>query len=175
MQHPQDEKKNDEDANPGNNASIGGDTGPGSVTGSGSVQAENIAGRDIIINSSNDTEIEKSRDRLYVTGNARRIDVERLVAWYREQGKRPDLTGVDLRDAVLRDIDLRNVDLERANLSNTNLVGAKLQGANLKDADLLQIDLRNAEFDENTTLPDGRTWNQNIDLNDFTHSWYEFW
>jgi hypothetical protein len=69
----------------------------------------------------------------------------------KEDGKKADLSGADLREAYLRGADLREAylrgaDLSGADLSGTDLSGADLSGANLSRADLSGADLSGADL-----------------------------
>ena len=59
----------------------------------------------------------------------------------------PQLSHIDLRDAILFGADLARADLRRANLRNADLRGADLSGANLFEANLSQAQLIEATAD----------------------------
>ena len=78
-------------------------------------------------------------------------DMRLSKLWY------ADLQEANLKDAKLNEIQLYSADLRRANLEgailmNSGLMRAKLEGANLKNADLRGTTLKDALFDENTSL-----------------------
>jgi uncharacterized protein YjbI with pentapeptide repeats len=86
---------------------------------------------------------------------------------------RADLRGAYLREANLQSADLCQAKLQGANLSRTNLqeaelIEARLQGADLGEANLQGAYLLNAEFDENTILPDKSHWTPATDMTRFT-------
>jgi len=62
------------------------------------------------------------------------------------RGRRADLQGAVLRDAVLREADLGRADLRGANLGRANLSGANLGRANLSEANLGRADLSGANL-----------------------------
>jgi len=80
-----------------------------------------------------------------------------------------NLSGANLREANLKSAHLVSVDLSQANLWQADLAGADLWGANFSQANLWEANLkdailaikssdgtiRQAQFDEHTTLPDG--------------------
>jgi uncharacterized protein YjbI with pentapeptide repeats len=98
------------------------------------------------------------------------------------------LRGADLQNqnfvaANLQGVSLHRADLQGANMSRANLRGAVLSHANLRGVDLRKVDLgganlpnadlrgallHNATFNEETTLPDGRKWTPDTDMNRFT-------
>lgn len=64
----------------------------------------------------------------------------------RKDGKRADLTGVDLCGLNLHDVNLEYADLHGANLSKANLSCANLSYADLHDANLSETNLKYAEL-----------------------------
>lgn len=64
----------------------------------------------------------------------------------RKDGKRADLTGVDLCGLNLHDANLKYADLHGANLSKANLSCANLSYADLHDANLSETNLKYAEL-----------------------------
>ncbi|RMF77697.1 MAG: pentapeptide repeat-containing protein [Chloroflexi bacterium] len=82
----------------------------------------------------------------------------------------------NLQDCYLTAANLRNADLNRANFRDAKLVNACLQGARLFDADLQGARLDNAQFDEETILPDGSNWSPDVDMECFTNPEHpKFW
>jgi hypothetical protein len=70
-------------------------------------------------------------------------------AWReREPSITPDLSGVDLREAILTGADFRMANLRRANLAGVDLMGANLYRANLIEADLSRAHLYRANLIE---------------------------
>lgn len=49
------------------------------------------------------------------------------------------------------------------------MCGTRLQGTNLMYANLLHAHLHNAQFDAETTLPNGGKWTPETDMRQFTH------
>lgn len=82
---------------------------------------------------------------------------------------RARLTLADLSGARLMEANLNHADLASAKLRRAQLIGADLTGARLSDADLSGADLTGALFDDYTTLPDGTTWSEDVDLERFTN------
>lgn len=70
-----------------------------------------------------------------------REEALQIVKEAREAGKKPDLSGADLRWANLRWADLR-----WANLTGADLSEADLRGADLSEADLSRANLRRADL-----------------------------
>jgi hypothetical protein len=101
------------------------------------------------------------------------------------------LYGANLRGAVLMRTNLHRAflvaaNLHWANLQEANLQEANLQGANLQGAILLGANLQgvrlssdffgNANYDRETTLPDGSKWTPDTDLTRFTNPDHpDFW
>lgn len=106
--------------------------------------------------------------------------------------RQADLTSADLRNVNLNEAHLEGANLQGANLENAylgksgllqaNLKGAHLLATTLKEAHIWQADLRGAymlyanlegakfkdtQFDETTTLPDGKKWTPTTDLRRF--------
>jgi len=89
-----------------------------------------------------------------------------------------ELLSAYLQNARLEDADLRGANLNYADLEGAKLRGAVLQGAylistNLRGADLREVnleeaDLNEADFDENTILPDGSKWTTSTSTETFT-------
>ncbi len=67
-------------------------------------------------------------------------------------------TKCNFKDARLREASIQNAQFIECNMQNTNLYKANLSGTQFI----------NVTFDQNTTLPDGRRWNPNIQLEDYT-------
>ena len=65
-----------------------------------------------------------------------REDVERIIAEAREQGARPDLSGLDLSNLDLSNLDLSCLNLSKSNLSRSNLSLSNMSECDLSDADL---------------------------------------
>ena len=97
-----------------------------------------------------------------------------------------DLRGANLGLANLQEADLfmtnlqgttlSAANLQGAHLAGANLQGAHLAGANLQEAGLLGAYLQGAEFNEDTTLPDGRPWTPDTDMARFTDPMHpDFW
>lgn len=83
---------------------------------------------------------------------------------------------VDMRYADFRYVNFENAYLPEADLENANLTNVNFKGANLFEANLQGADVKQAIFDETTTLPSGRYWSKDTDLSRFTdlhHS--DFW
>jgi len=82
------------------------------------------------------------------------------------------LWNVVLTGADLRDVNLNNVNLVGANLVNANLFSASLENADLRGANLRLAILNNANLEgaklQGTTLPDGTTWHERVDMARFT-------
>jgi uncharacterized protein YjbI with pentapeptide repeats len=74
-----------------------------------------------------------------------------------------NLTGANLENALLEGATLVNATLTDAYLIRANLTGAYMWYANLTGADL-----REAKFDENTTMPNGEKWHAGMDLRRYT-------
>ncbi len=86
------------------------------------------------------------------------------------------LEGAKLQHAVLGRADLQGADLTGADLTGANLWRARLQGTRLYDANLQGAILDQAEFDEETYLPDRSHWTPGIDLRRFTDPAHpDFW
>lgn len=79
-----------------------------------------------------------------------------------------NLRGADLTGADLSDTDLTGADLMGASLERADLRRADLKGTNLRSAKLKFADLTDAEFDEQTTMPDSQKWRPDMDLGRFT-------
>ena len=84
-----------------------------------------------------------------------------------------DLRGTNLTLATLDGANLIHAELQNACLSYSRLQFASVFGANLLGADLQGAMLTNAQFDENTILPDGSKWTPESDLNYFTSGKYK--
>lgn len=63
-----------------------------------------------------------------------REEALQIVREAREEEKKPDLTGADLRWANLSEADLRWANLSWADLTGTDLTGTDLRGANMSGA-----------------------------------------
>lgn len=74
-----------------------------------------------------------------------------------------NLSGANLTDARVSIADLRDANLSGAILVETQMGNTNLSGANLSGADVSR-----AQFDRNTTLPDGTLWTLETDMNRFT-------
>ena len=95
---------------------------------------------------------------------------------YQANMPRAVLEGTKLQRAVLGRADLQGADLTGADLAGANLWRARLQGARLYDANLKGAILDQAEFDEETYLPDRSHWTPGMDLHRFTDPAHpEFW
>jgi uncharacterized membrane protein len=91
--------------------------------------------------------------------------------------RQADLSGAYLRSARLEGANLSKADLTGANLCYAGLQKANLQQAQLANADLSAADLsgallegarlKNTQFDQHTTLPDGRKWTPDTDWTQF--------
>lgn len=82
---------------------------------------------------------------------------------------RTGLEGSNLQDANLCGANLRSARLMNANLSHANLRHADLRYARLQKANLVGAHLQNtclygAQFDNHTTLPDGKKWSARINV-----------
>ena len=88
----------------------------------------NIAGRDVHIhNPPPATPPELSEARRKIAGDRVTMkDVKVLVKDFRNQGERPDLSGLNLTNVIMPKIDLSGVLLIRANLRNAHLSEANL-------------------------------------------------
>ncbi|MDX1993976.1 MAG: pentapeptide repeat-containing protein [bacterium] len=71
---------------------------------------------------------------------------------------RADLESANLQSARLWSSDLSGANLTNADLRLANLSGANLKGAKLTGAKLAHANIAGAQFDHNTTLPDGSKW-----------------
>lgn len=89
-----------------------------------------------------------------------------------------NLEAANLEGAYLKEGDFTESDLHYANLAKANLRGAKMVCTNLRSANLASADLRGADltqakvyantvFDEQTIMPDGSYWTQDIDWDKF--------
>jgi uncharacterized protein YjbI with pentapeptide repeats len=96
------------------------------------------------------------------------------------------LGGANLHGADLNKAKLIEVQLHGAVLLGANLCGARLWDADLREANLREVDLKGAslhranlqgaDFDENTTLPDGTKWTLDTDMARFTDPKHpDFW
>jgi hypothetical protein len=89
------------------------------------------------------------------------------------------LQGADLEVAKLQDAKLLFADLKGADLREARLQGATLEGANLENVKLTDRMLRpdcELGFDEQTILPDGSVWTEDVDIKRFTDPAHpEFW
>ncbi|MEM9955467.1 MAG: pentapeptide repeat-containing protein [Chloroflexota bacterium] len=102
----------------------------------------------------------------------------------------------DLRDACFNvsnmshvqmiDVDGRNADFRLCDFSHALLIksdfegavmwGADFRGTNLHESNLKHADLEDAQFDEDTTLPDGYRWTPNTDISRYTDPYVDdFW
>lgn len=83
------------------------------------------------------------------------------------------MEGANLIKAHLQNASLIGANLENANLWMANLKGANLSAASLKGAYLRQVNLENvswsSEYLPSTTLPDGRKWSKQEDVERFTN------
>lgn len=70
------------------------------------------------------------------------------------------LVGASLNNAWLVDASLNNASLNNASLNNARLDGARLDHAKLVGAKLNNARLDHAEFDSETRLPTGETWEE---------------
>ncbi|MCU0498128.1 MAG: pentapeptide repeat-containing protein [Anaerolineae bacterium] len=86
------------------------------------------------------------------------------------------LIEADLSDSSMERIDLTNALLSLSSLRRCMLRRAILRGTDLTEADLRDAFLEVAEFDTQTTLPDGSKWTPQTDLGRFTNPRHEqFW
>lgn len=74
-----------------------------------------------------------------------------------------NLANANLARVNLQGANLNSTNLSEANLREANLELANLKGANLFKANLEKANTRNAQFDENTVLPDGSKWSASAD------------
>jgi len=92
-----------------------------------------------------------------------------------------DLMGADMRESDLVRTNLTNAQMRFANLTGAYLGAADLRGTNLQDCNLLNAHLTdmyfgNAQFNEETVLPDGTRWSSGADLSRFTEASHpDFW
>lgn len=92
-----------------------------------------------------------------------------------------DLQGAELRSTNLQYAALFRANLQDATLNGANLQHAALTKANLQAASLVLASLQNAhlngaEFNEQTTLPDGTNWTPETDMERFTDPKHpDFW
>ena len=87
-----------------------------------------------------------------------------------------DLSRIKLSGAKIANSDLREANLSFADLSEAQLRNVNLKGANLREADLEGAALDNVRFNKKTTLPDGSSWANDVDMARFTdHDHPEFW
>ena len=78
-------------------------------------------------------------------------DHKNWIRTHKKKGKRADLSGANLSDAILSDANLRGANLVETNLRgaylyNADLSGAWLSNANLSHADLIETNLREASM-----------------------------
>lgn len=91
------------------------------------------------------------------------------------------LEGASMRRANLQGAYLGETNLQRADLWGANLHGAKLWNTNLHEANLSETNLqganlKNAQFNEETTLPDCTNWTSETDMARFTDPDHpDFW
>ena len=82
-----------------------------------------------------------------------------------------DLSDADLSGQDLHDVFFVECNLSNANLSGANLTHAYLNSANLERANFFGATLDHAVFLDSdlsgATLPDGRTYSETFDLDDF--------
>ncbi len=84
---------------------------------------------------------------------------------------RQNLSGANLQDA-----NLGGANLQEAVLNDINLQGAWLHYTNLRGADLRGANLSDAQFNEESILPDGEYWTPDTDLSRFTNPEHpDFW
>ena len=91
---------------------------------------------------------------------------------------RAALLEADLRRAVLDNANLYWASLESAKFNGASLryscaytaslMGADLRGVDFTGSTLKHADIRDALFDENTTLPDGSNWSTKTVMSQFT-------
>jgi uncharacterized protein YjbI with pentapeptide repeats len=103
--------------------------------------------------------------------------------------RKANLNRANIQRAQLQGGDLRNANLWYAYLSEADLSDANLEGANLSGAtlgsngilisygeDKETFRLEPTKFNENTVLPDGSKWSQDVDMDRFTQrSHPDFW
>ena len=86
------------------------------------------------------------------------------------------LQGANLQGANLQEADLDWANLQEARLASAHLQGAKLCRTRLRGASLAEANLQGANFDVNTTLPDGTKWTPDTDIARFTDLEHpDFW
>lgn len=73
------------------------------------------------------------------------------------------LEGINLRDSSLVKANFQN-----ANLQNASLINADLRGTNLQNASLIGADLMGVRCNQQTRLPDGRFWSDDVNWSDYT-------
>lgn len=73
------------------------------------------------------------------------------------------LQGANLRSANLSGARLNETKLEHADLRDTDLAGASFERARLEE-----VDFRGARFNQETVLPDGSYWNDQVDIARYT-------
>lgn len=97
-----------------------------------------------------------------------RHELEEYAKQCRQEGRRPDYTGVDLSEADLSGLFLIDANFSDANLSGSDLSGAVLMQCNFSKADLSHATLTNAKL---TSSHFHKTNLQGTDLSN-THFWY---
>lgn len=84
-----------------------------------------------------------------------------------------NLVSCNFQNAGLFGCDFENANLENADLRGAVLIGANLEGAKLGDEYGYSFTVK---IDEDTTLPDGYSWQKNTDLTRFTDPYHpDFW
>lgn len=93
-------------------------------------------------------------------------------SWTRlaDLGGKANLSNAVLYDANFEGAILHGANLYKADLRNVNFFNADLTGVNLYESNI-----STEKFNENTILPDGHQWNEEIDLSKYTNSikWQE--
>jgi hypothetical protein len=87
-----------------------------------------------------------------------------------------NLWAADLHGAILGGANLCGADLSQANLQGAFLYHANLQGVRLEGANLQGMSYDDAQFSDQTMLPDGSPWTPQTDLRRFTDTNHpDFW
>jgi hypothetical protein len=87
-----------------------------------------------------------------------------------------DLVFTNLLGANLRVVNLQQARISEPNLQKACLINTNLKGTGLEGSDLQEAEIENAQFDENTILPDYSNWTPNTDMHRFTNPTHpQFW
>lgn len=96
---------------------------------------------------------------------------------YEYEGKKANLSNVDLSCINLLNADLRGANLRGANLCNANLYGADLYGADLSNSSLCGADLRYADLSNSilfgTDLGNSNFDNANLSTTSLSKTYYQ--